>query len=99
MILLPCPWCGPRNVSEFAHLGEMTARPDPQAVTPAQWRDYLYFRANPRGWVTETWFHRAGCRRYVTVERDTASNAVRPSAADAARSGAERREQAGGVDS
>ena len=28
--------------------------------------------------MTESWYHRAGCRRYLTVERDTLTNAVRP---------------------
>ena len=32
---------------------------------------------NPRGQVTETWYHRAGCRRYVVVERDTSTNEVK----------------------
>ena len=76
MITLPCPWCGPRNVTEFAYAGETVARPDAATVTPAEWRAYLYVRANPAGPVTETWLHRAGCRRYLVVERDTTSNEV-----------------------
>ena len=28
-------------------------------------------KANPRGPVTETWYHRMGCRRFFTVRRDT----------------------------
>ena len=78
MILLPCPWCGPREATEFAHVGEVSARPDPGSATPAQWRRYLYLRANPRGWTTETWYHRMGCRRFITVERHTETNEVRP---------------------
>ena len=77
MILLPCPWCGPRAATEFAHIGEVSARPDPGSATPAQWRGYLYLRANPCGWTRETWYHRAGCRRYITVERHTETNEVR----------------------
>jgi len=77
MILLPCPWCGPREATEFAHVGEVSARPDPGGATPAQWRRYLYLRANPRGWTTENWYHRMGCRRFITVERHTETNEVR----------------------
>ena len=29
--------------------GETKPRPDPASATPPQWRDYLYFPANPRG--------------------------------------------------
>ncbi len=77
MILIPCPHCGPRNASEFAWKGEHRPRPDPARASPAEWRSYLYHRANPCGWTTEVWFHRAGCRRYVTVERHTLTNEVR----------------------
>lgn len=78
MLELPCPWCGPRNVAEFRHLGEPVSRPDPATTTPEQWRGYLYLRRNPNGWTEETWYHGAGCRRYVRLERNTTSNEVRP---------------------
>jgi len=81
MILLPCPWCGPRAADEFAYLGELTPRPDPQRATRTEWRDYLYLRANLAGWTTERWYHRMGCRRYLTVQRHTVSNDVRSVAA------------------
>jgi heterotetrameric sarcosine oxidase delta subunit len=76
MILLTCPWCGPRDVGEFAHLGEVVERPDPGSATPTQWRAYLYLRDNRAGVVTETWLHRAGCRRVLRVRRDTRDNVV-----------------------
>jgi len=79
MILVPCPHCGPRNVSEFRHVGESTARPDPGEATPEQWRDYLYLRRNPAGWTIETWYHRAGCRAYFGAERHTVTNQFRRS--------------------
>lgn len=77
MILLPCPWCGPRNVQEFAHVGETVTRPAVATTTPGEWRDYLFFRTNPRGWTVEHWFHRAGCRRFFVAERHTVTNEVR----------------------
>ncbi len=77
MILIRCPWCGPRGAAEFHHAGEVSARPDPASATPQEWRDSLYFPANPRGPVVETWYHRMGCRRFFTVERDTATNESR----------------------
>ncbi len=84
MILLPCPWCGPRDAEEFAYVGEMRSRPDPRAATPAQWRDYLYLRRNVAGWTPERWYHRMGCRRYLVVERDTTTNEVRAQTPQAA---------------
>lgn len=79
MILLPCPWCGPRDAAEFGYLGEVNARPDPRTAEHEQWRAYLHVRANPAGWTTERWYHRMGCRRYLVMERHTVTNEVRRS--------------------
>ena len=84
MILLPCPHCGPRNASEFRYVGELSTRPDPDATGVEGWRTFLYVRANPAGWTTETWFHRAGCRQHLVVERHTVTNEVRASRLPAA---------------
>ncbi|CAN5163787.1 hypothetical protein BH20ACT5_BH20ACT5_05650 [soil metagenome] len=77
MFRIPCPHCGVRNRSEFRHLPERGARPDPRTATPEQWRGYLYDRTNAADWTTETWYHSAGCRRFVTVSRHTLTNEVR----------------------
>ncbi|GLZ49076.1 sarcosine oxidase subunit delta [Actinomycetospora sp. NBRC 106375] len=76
-MLLPCPWCGPRNATEFRFGGEAGRRPDPASASPEEWRRYLYFHTNPAGWSTETWYHGAGCRRFLTVERHTVTHEVR----------------------
>ncbi len=81
MFRIPCPHCGPRNVSEFRHVGEARTRPDPQTVDPEQWRVYLYEQRNVAGWSAESWYHSAGCRRFVSVERHTLTNEIRPVAA------------------
>ncbi|MEJ7628988.1 MAG: sarcosine oxidase subunit delta [Nocardioidaceae bacterium] len=77
MIILPCPWCGARDSEEFGYVGELSARPDPGSTTPEQWRAYLYLRTNSAGWTSERWYHRMGCRRFLTVERNTTTNEVR----------------------
>ena len=77
MLLIECPHCGPRNQSEFTYKGELTVRPDITS-TPELWRQYLYERVNTRGWQEEQWFHVAGCRRFVSVERHTATNHIKP---------------------
>jgi heterotetrameric sarcosine oxidase delta subunit len=77
MIRLPCPHCGVRNASEFRYLGEERERPEPATTTPPEWRTYLYRRANPAGWTTETWHHSVGCRAFFTVERHTVTNEIR----------------------
>jgi sarcosine oxidase subunit delta len=86
MMMLPCPWCGPRDAGEFQQAGELAARPDPASATPERWRSYLYLRANVRGWITESWYHRMGCRRFIIVQRHTETSEVRD-AGPAARPG------------
>jgi sarcosine oxidase subunit delta len=45
--------------------------PDPDALSDAEWADYLFNRSNPRGAHRELWNHAQGCRRWFGVERDT----------------------------
>jgi heterotetrameric sarcosine oxidase delta subunit len=78
MLLIPCPWCGPRDETEFHAGGEAhIARPtDPDALDDAAWADYLFMRQNPKGPHRERWMHAAGCRRWFNVERDTVSHRI-----------------------
>lgn len=78
MLLIPCPWCGPRDESEF-HYGGQAHVPypeDPAALSDAEWARYLFFRDNPKGPFAERWSHAAGCRRWFNAVRDTASNEI-----------------------
>jgi sarcosine oxidase, subunit delta len=96
VILLPCPYCGPRNASEFRYVGEISERPDPNETGIEEWRAYLYARNNPAGWTTETWFHSAGCRQHLVIERHTVTNEVRASQPPAAQLRDESEERATG---
>ena len=44
---------------------------DTDALTDAQWGDYLFMRKNPKGLHREQWLHASGCRRWFNAERDT----------------------------
>lgn len=77
MLLLTCPNCGPRNVTEFRHGGETNPRPrQPLEVGDEAWADFIYMRANTAGPQTEWWYHRAGCGLWFLAERDTKTNEV-----------------------
>jgi heterotetrameric sarcosine oxidase delta subunit len=78
MLLIPCPHCGPRDEEEFHYGGQagVTYPPDPEAQSDEEWGRFLYVRDNPRGPFAERWCHRAGCRRWFTVERDTFTNTI-----------------------
>jgi len=72
---VPCPRCGPRSFKEFTFGGELRAlsSPDPE-------RDFarVYLRENAPGPQQERWFHAFGCRRWLTVTRDTVENRIVP---------------------
>jgi len=78
MLLIVCPWCGPREESEFHCGGEADiVRPlDPEALPDAEWADYLFMRTNPKGRHRERWVHEHGCRRWFHVERDTVTHEI-----------------------
>lgn len=83
MMQIHCPWCGPRNATEFHHHGPSSSRPQVGTTTAEQWRRFLYIHDNPLGDVTETWYHGSGCRRFFQVVRDTLTNVqTRPAAAE-----------------
>ncbi len=79
MMLISCPWCGPRDESEFTCGGEAhIVRPkDPDALSDPEWAEYLFMRKNPKGLHREQWNHAAGCRRWFNVERDTVSYQIK----------------------
>ena len=52
------------------------ARP-PLECSDAEWGDYLYFRANPRGDHAERWRHSFGCGQWFNLLRHTVSHEVK----------------------
>ncbi len=73
MLIIECPWCGPRDQQEFSYGGEAhIARPEnPDELSDEQWADYLFMRENPKGIHAEQWCHSAGCGRWFNALRDT----------------------------
>jgi sarcosine oxidase subunit delta len=73
---LDCPRCGRRPLDEFAFGGER--RPPPDWLTDPEDLDFdeVWVFENPAGIATERWFHAAGCRRWLTVRRDTSVDRV-----------------------
>jgi sarcosine oxidase subunit delta len=76
MLLITCPYCGPRPELEFVHGGEAhIARPtQPEALNDEAWTEYLYMRANPKGLHAERWRHLHGCARFFNALRDTTTD-------------------------
>jgi heterotetrameric sarcosine oxidase delta subunit len=78
MFLIDCPYCGTRQQTEFHCHGEAhIARPkDPDAISDAEWADYMFNRSNTKGVFYERWVHNHGCRRWFNVARDTVSDRI-----------------------
>ncbi len=77
MLLIPCPFCGPRPEDEFAYGGDATLVTPKEENNVEAIADYIFLRDNPRGWHKEFWTHRYGCRRWMIVERHTVTHKIK----------------------
>ena len=59
MLIINCPYCGPRDQSEFSNGGEAhVKRPDgSKEIGDREWGEYVFIRANPKGLFYERWVH------------------------------------------
>jgi sarcosine oxidase subunit delta len=76
MLLIDCPYCGPRAEIEFRCGGESHVQRPGLDASDERWADYLFYRANPKGEHAERWLHVAGCRRWFNLIRDTVTHAI-----------------------
>ena len=76
MLIIDCPYCGPRPELEFAHGGQAhVVRPaEPASASDDEWLQYLYLRDNTRGVFAERWRHARGCGRFFNALRDTTTD-------------------------
>ena len=77
MLLIACPYCGPRPELEFRYGGEahIAQAENPAMLDDEAWGAFLYTRSNPQGLLAERWRHLHGCARFFNAVRDTASDA------------------------
>jgi heterotetrameric sarcosine oxidase delta subunit len=71
---IDCPNCGRRSYHEFWFGGELRLH-NPAMTLEEDYRN-TWLRTNAAGPQVERWFHFAGCRRWVTLERDTCDNTI-----------------------
>ena len=77
MLRIPCPHCGFRDYTEFHYAGDATKlRPAHGTGDLHAWHDYVLLFDNPKGTHLEYWQHVEGCRQWLVLERDTATNTV-----------------------
>lgn len=76
-MLISCPYCGPRDVSEFTYQGDGNrTRPDPASTDLDAWNAYVYDRVNIAGEHNEIWQHSGGCRIHLAVTRNTVTHRI-----------------------
>lgn len=77
MLIIYCPDCGARDYTEFRYGGDANrARPAHGTGSASEWHDHVFVFDNPKGPHREYWQHVLGCREWLVVERNTASNTV-----------------------
>ena len=76
MLLISCPYCGPRDEIEFSWGGDTEVRRPQLSCTDAEWGAYLFERRNTKGVNGERWLHAGGCRQWFKVVRDSTTHAI-----------------------
>jgi len=77
MLRIPCPFCGPRDHSEFSYEGDATVKYPALDASEDAWFEAVFLRDNPRGPHQELWHHLYGCRAFLVVERDTLTHEIK----------------------
>ncbi len=75
---IQCPFCGDRDISEFAYWGDAGfRRPAPDSSDAAvEFFEAVYLRDNPAGPHQELWYHGFGCRSWLRVARNTRTHEI-----------------------
>jgi sarcosine oxidase subunit delta len=76
MLRIPCPFCGPRDHTEFTYEGDATVEYPALDASEDEWFEAVFLRDNPRGAHTEYWHHIQGCRAFLVVDRDTVTHEI-----------------------
>ena len=76
MLRIPCPWCGPRDETEFAFGGEAHLDRPPLGSSDEEWTAYLFLRGNPLGAHAERWRHARGCGQWFNLRRHTLTHEI-----------------------
>ena len=73
-MLVPCPWCGERDESEFSFGGEAHLERPKDSCSDKEWTEYIFMRKNIKGEHKERWIHINGCRQWFNAVRNTTTN-------------------------
>jgi heterotetrameric sarcosine oxidase delta subunit len=83
MLLIPCPYCGERDESEFDYGGRVVDFPTLDAST-SEWHQAVHLCPDNAEWADEFWYHFAGCERWIRLRRNLSNhNFADPTSSDA----------------
>ena len=68
---------GTNDVAVNTPIATILADGESAADADKAFYEYVYVRDNPAGLNSELWYHRAGCRSWLIVERDTRTHAIK----------------------
>ena len=75
MLRITCPCCGERDYTEFRYGGDAgKQRPHLDEAERQAWHDHVFLFDNPKGPHREYWQHVLGCRQWLVLERNSATN-------------------------
>jgi sarcosine oxidase subunit delta len=75
MKIMPCPFNGPRNITEFSYFGPVRREPNFETATDDEWAAFIFIAPNPDGLIREWWCH-APTNTFFIAERDTVSDTI-----------------------
>ena len=75
MHLITCPFCGPRDETEFRYGAEAGKQRGTAEASAEEWSRYLHAQHNPKGETREIWLHLA-CGEFFLVERNTITHTI-----------------------
>ena len=74
---ITCPFCGERDDTEFRYGGDASKPRPALSETDSQvWHDHVFLFDNPKGPHSEYWQHVLGCRQWLVLKRNTATNEI-----------------------
>jgi heterotetrameric sarcosine oxidase delta subunit len=77
MLLIPCPYCGGRDESEFSYGGPAIKYPDVErSVSIESWHRVLHLSDNSATVIREYWYHGAGCECWIEINRDLETHEI-----------------------
>ena len=73
-MLVPCPWCGERDESEFSFGGEAHLERPEDSCSDKELTEYIFMRKNIKVEQKDRWIHINGCRQWFNAVRNTTTN-------------------------